>query len=767
VGLFDSKKKHFAYTAAVRVIEDEQLPDIRQKILLSSIMLGKSLNAAFTENMVSASYRKFERMYKYAQSGDYFYGLPNAYIYSNTDGLDIALATLEAEVGHTVELEYLHYRALNNFHMGWQYLHETLGYNPETNIVEGPTAYTGTNVYLDKMVAVHETEEGFAPSATSLGNLEGNSQGGYTPERQAHTAISNLGGLAYTEEARIGPAETESVEIHLIWIHPTTGELTRSFSVLDLSAYSTNREYYHAKYTYDDGGSPAIGYWLYDTATGSNPTLNALFDKPSFVSPGTYFPFAVFRSNSTDRAAPAYAETEEFLTTQKLLNYIDMDFEEVAANIHENPDIDDVQQAVLMMGVPMRSDNQVELAYLHAFFKRLSESLPQAAEFFKTDRIQQIDGRDSNVTGIYAMQFSDADFTMALSFDGLSRTLQTGTLAEEYTNELEIGEVYIDFDFIWGLLFFGYSTSEPEVLVQTDRIYRRQLRPGIYEEIRIANARILTDVDDALREPVAGEGENYLVLPLDYSLVESMSVFDKEELYFRSLHFVFNSHIVQKVKWYETSTFRTIVKFVATAITILSIGTTWELMVAAAAVDGIALTALVFLELILKEFLVSLGIEYVITEVAKITGVELMLILAIAAAAYGGYKALETGKLVMSSSAKNLLGASTAITAGANTQFQRDMDDVLKEFEDLIEAQEALDSKIDEITKELESTSHPELLEVARLQPMTVFGETPVGYFYRTVEAGNVGAASFDIVQNFVEISLRLPSLEDTLGVYS
>jgi hypothetical protein len=47
---------------------------------------------------------------------------------------------------------------------------------------------------------------------------------------------------------------------------------------------------------------------------------------------------------------------------------------------------------------------------------------------------------------------------------------------------------------------------------------------------------------------------------------------------------------------------------------------------------------------------------------------------------------------------------------------------------------------------------------------MVVFGEKPDEYYARTIHSGNVGLESMNIVQNFVDISLRLPTMQETAG---
>jgi hypothetical protein len=764
MGIFSTKKRHYAFTSAVRVIEDSQVPDMRQKILISSVARKKPLNTAFIEQVAGASYRKFERMYSYAKDGRYTFGLPNAYVYTDTDGADIALAVLEAEVGAPVTVEYLRYRPLNNFFMGWKALLGLYGYSPDSNILINLSAYVGFPVYLDKIVAVHSSAAGIDPEFSALGSFDVNSQAGYTPERPAHTSVSGLGALSYIEEMRIGDTETESVELYVLWDNPAQAGLQRYTIVVDLSMYPSEDEYYHAKYTYEQNGVTHTGYWLYDPKTGSSPALNALFDHPTVVNPGTYFPFVIFRSYGYSRADPAYIPAAEIASAEEMLDIIGMDFQEIAASIHSQPGIEDVVQAVMMMGVPLNTENQIELEYLHSYFKRLSEALPQAANYYNLRDVDRARSFESVPTGLYAIRFTDADFHQILSFDGLARSLKAGDLPEEYTNILTVTQARIE-DVIVQLVFSPYFTK-PEVPVQFNRYFRRQIRPGVYEEIVISNLRLTVMVQDQVRSPVEAPGDTLgLLIPLDYELVRDMSAFKRESLYFRSLHLVFNSHIEQKVKWYETVTFRNLLFLAAVVITVLSVGTTWETIPGVAALGGaVAGTALAFFQIVLMDTLIALGLQLAIAKLAEVAGVEVVVVLAIAAAVYGGYKAFETGKLVMSATAKNMLAASAALTDGAGAYLKGAMADLQAEsLKDGLK-QDALWEELEAVTTELASHSHIDLYEDILRAPITMHGESPQDFYSRTVESGNVGARALDIIENFVAISLRLPSIEDTLG---
>ena len=66
--------------------------------------------------------------------------------------------------------------------------------------------------------------------------------------------------------------------------------------------------------------------------------------------------------------------------------------------------------------------------------------------------------------------------------------------------------------------------------------------------------------------------------------------------------------------------------------------------------------------------------------------------------------------------------------------------------------------------EQLEATSAQLLGDnLLKQVPYVVLGESPAGYFNRTVHSGNIGAQSISMIRNYVDLSLQLPKPSDTL----
>lgn len=752
MGMFSTKKKHYVDTQVVRVIEDALVPSALTTAMLNANLRDIDIVEAVKEQISTGSATNFKKMYRYAEKGKYFYGLPDAKVISSNDGLAAAEAALVAEVGGPITLDYMYFRPLNNTHAAWKLIYEAGAYSPVTNQLPALSEAKGYPVYLEKIVAIHGYVAGQLPEKTAIGVWGGSASAGattYTPE----WSTGELQNLSIAQENKFVLGANEAAEIHYVWVDED-GEVFKEFYTYDLSAYDTDQEYYHARYTRNGVRS----YWIYDPKTGGNAALNNVFSNDAFISPGTYFPFAVFRAEGANRATDALMETEEYKTTEKMLSYIGMDFRELADSMHDDSDIANVDQAVLMMAVPIDSQNEVENEYLFKYFEDLHGRLPAAAiklvDYNAPPNLDSQFGLSDGVRPTYAVDISDADFRMTLSFDAIEKKLRAGSIGDigTRTNTSEAVEsLATTFDGI----------EDAPVDIGSARVLRHQVTLGVYEEIRVVNPKLRYHIYRELGAE-GGAIEGGLLIPLDYNVCKSISSLNTGELYFRSLHLVFNSHVVQKIKWYQTGWFAALLTIVAVVVTILTLGTTWKAVVAAATIGA---KVLVILKAIFVLVILPMAVGYAATEIAKVIGPEATAWLAIAAIAIGGYKGYKAGGFAESASARNLLTAANGLQTGAMNAIDILISDLMSEKEAFDAYATAQQEELD-AAKDLLGLADPnlDLLMFGGAQPLILFGESPEFFYNRMAHTGNPGAESLNLIQNFVKNSITLPTIEETLG---
>lgn len=756
MGFFSTKKKHIVDTTVVRVVDDDMLPATLKTAVIRALFKPQDISPTIQDTLLFGSFRNFERAYRFARDGHYVYGLPDDRVMTSSDGLTQAEYAIEADLGHGVTLDYLYFRPINNIHAGRQWATENWGHNHETNELETLSAFFGRTFYLDKLVAVHATAPGLEPDLTSIGNWGTSTQSGATLERPFDISAP-LQSLVIQEEIRVGADEEESVEIHYIGTNAEGGTI-RGFETVSLASYDPDEEYYQARYHYPSGDGTAVGYWTYSPEEGRHPTLDAIFEDPDFVSGGSYFPFVVFRGEDHNRADEDDFGTPTYDSTVKYMKILKMDFQELADTIHENPDINHIDQAVMMMGVPITSTNVTEIMYLHDYFKALRARLPSHSTALPS--LSTINGmtippeQDS-----YAINISDADFKITLSLDGIGYRLRAGNLEEKATNTVQ--DMAAD-----GTLYFpggipaGISTRKVRVL-------SRQIRPGVIEELRIINPRSRYSVYKK-KGVNADLNDERLLVPLDYTITQSFPSLRKEELYYRSLHFVFNSHVVEKTKWYERDEFKIVMIVVSIVITVVTWGadggsTLWAALAAGGATAAAAIIS-ILIELVIQ-FAISQIITFVASKLAELIGVEWVMVLAAIAMVYSTAKGFtSTTEVVKNATAQNMLKAANGLISGAQVelqnQFAEHMQDVA-EFDLLVETRM---TELDEAKKLLDPGIGIDPYTFIGLKPLVVLGESPDSYYQRLAHTGNPGNISLDLIENYAAISLKLPTLADTMG---
>jgi hypothetical protein len=774
MSIFSTKKKHYVDTTVMRVVEDNLVPSALISAIHTTLFTDGDIVDSVLDAALNGSFRNFERMYRWAARTDpagepnYFYGLPDAKVITTSDGFEKAKAAIELELREPIELDYLHFRPINNIHAGFQYVREDWGWDPKTNELKVLTAVFGggdpdavppvlpIKIYLEKMVAVHRAEPGLEPDASTVGTYGESASAGYTEDRAVLDISTGLSGLVAEQDIRIGPDETESVEIYYTF-RDRQGVTQHGTYVLDLSHYD-DVELYQARYTY---GSPEqMGFWIYDARTDVHKALTGLFEV-NFTDPGTYFPFAFIRSDDQEMTADSKMNTEQFKSTEKLLDYIGINYKDMGDSIHENEDVNSIDQAALIMGVPITSTNQVELEYLCDYFADVYNKVPEPA---KHDGARALDLKSRTKLNAtpdesYAVTIEDADFRMVLSFDWITKKYETFVIDPEdfveFTNTLE--EV-ADLTLPGSLVVSGTRAT-------TTRVFTRQITDTVREVIRVGNPRVRYDIYKNKGAEGTAEDDR-LLIPLDYNISRGINLLKREELYYRSLHLVFNSHVVQKTKWYEKKWFKFVLVAVAVVVTVISLGQTWQSIVVAAGV-GATTTALVvaFLQSLVLGFLKGMVFQFAFTEFAKVVGFDITLAVAAALAVYGGFKLSMASTTVAKSSAMNLLGASTMLAKGGQAELGEEFKDLKSDMDDFVLLQEEAAAELERGQELLGMSNHSlDPFVFIGLEPMTMFGEAPSGYFDRAVHAGNVGTESVKIVQNFVDISLKLPTVTETVG---
>ena len=729
MGLFSSKYVTTVGTSVVRVVEDDSIPNSVKAGAIKALLQDGNISEYVMEELVSSVGVRAERMYRYAKD-HYAHGLPSGEVFSSTQGRQQVEATIEQLEGQQVLLDYSYFGPPNTLHMGWMKLIAQYGYNFATNELTVLSAQKGRPVYLKDMVVVVPTAEISTLSPFVLEQWGTAANGGFTPER-----LASGNGLVDLTTPTPVMSSSSATEMHLVvsyvWkASPSHYSRTLEQSlVLSVSEYDETAEYFHAKYRVNG----QIKYWAYKDNSGTYPVLDNVYTESPAVS-GSYFPFAYFRYNK--QSVNSNKTSQAYLTTEKMVKYLGIDYESMATSINENPDIGDVEQAMMVFALPAVSNNQMDCRYLFDYFENLHYTMGGEIQGSSLGLFSSIfrNGVKAN-----AIVIKDAQFKMTLSNNGIYKQMIAGTIGpvgsytSQYSKETGV-EIAVDAE---------TGATYPYPVIKRMHYYRHQVAIGLYEEVSVKDLTMTYYVYGNYTT-TGDETDQILLIPIDRSIAGQYTIKEREELYTRSLHFVFNSRVVTKVKWYQRGIFKVIMFVIAVVITIYN------------PPAGLAAMQLTGAALVIAAIVINLIIGFVLQQAfrlfVKVFGADIAQAIAIIAIIYGGYQMIKAGSL-QGTWATELLQLSNGLNSAALEDRFSDLLDEQKQFGLYAEEQQKL---IDDANKLLE-TSHV-------LNPYVIYGEKPEDFYNRTVHFGNIGTLGITAISSYVDIALTLPKIHDTLG---
>ena len=754
MGLFSSSKETTVGTSVSRVLKDEDIPPNSVTVgTLQAIFQDGDIASHILEELISNIGVKAERMYRYA-ANHYSYGLPSGTTYSGVHGLDEVEALLASIEGGPVLVEYARFGSINNYHAAWMQLIADHGYNPDTNSFSALSTQIGHTVYLESFKVVIPQEIFDTLGSSNLEQWGTSSTAGYTPERAAQDEA--LAAIRKPDKVMVSStAVSEHIIVTYTWTEPLfapahlypegLGRYKQGTFTLPLDQYDGESDFFHVKYSVNG----QTKYWLYEMDTGVHPVLEELYDTPPEAI-GTYFPFAYFRL--AKKSMELKEGTAEYNTSKKLVKYLGINYAEMIEAVHDNPDIKDVEQAMMIFAVPPETDDPIEARYLFDYFRsqyylqntsQHSQAYSGPMEFFRATR-----AHNKNTTII-----ADSSFRMTLGNDGIYRRMVFGSIGQVGVHTADTYRKAKSYEVI------NYESGLPEERgyeVSMHR-YRHQVDDSLYEEIVVERMRLVyrvfgkyVTVGDETGDKVE---KKILLVPIDRAITTNYSLPVRERLYFRSLHYVFNSRVVTKVKWYQSGFFSFLITAIAFVIAVFTFQPQLAAWGASMAAAGWSLKALVMTLAmnLIKQVVVQLAIKLFV----KIVGAEFAFLAAVIGFLAAGYFKL-TGGIEGAPWVDTLLQVATGITQGISDVMAEAMNDLMIEAEQFgLYAEEKIEL-LDSTRKLLEGNN--------LLSPFVIFGESPNDYYNRTVHSGNIGILGISAISNYVDIALALPTFSNTIG---
>lgn len=804
MGLFSSNYVTTVGTSVQRVIKDDSIVSSTKTGLVAGIFSTQQnqLVENVLESIMNGLGVRTERMFSYAKKS-YSVGLPSSKVSTTSDGYGAA-ATILQSLLPGASIDYYHVGPLNNLHVAWASLGTDYGYNYQTNEIGSLSAEKGSPVYLEDMTVVIREATLTERDNGSLEQWGVSAKAGVTPRRDPYSsdfnntltpapfrvaadAASDDGIEVFyvweeTETTIITPAKTETVEgVTTVTPAVTTTKvvLHSENAYVPITGYDRDKDFVHLKYTHNG----VAGYITYQIGSGTYPTIDTIFDgTPDQL--GEFLPFIYFRQGLTDMNDQS--ETPEYKQSKKMVKALGMSYHDIISAIQENPDIAKVEQALLMYAVPANTEEQIEQRYLFDFFNKLYAAAGGSDVGDGWD-IGDVSDAPSNLDGAsmaspldllagniqrqaprIRISIEDSRLSTALSCMGVVKRTKAGNVASpgEYASAFSTETVTYNYTKREGVSTETNSMGETvEVFNDAPHtydapldvfLYQKQITEHVYEELVVYDLKYTFYMWGGY-STIADDLAPFLLIPLDHEITKAYSIVDRELLYTRSMHIIFNAKEVTEVKWYQQTWFSTLVQVVGIVLTIMSLGSDGGFFASGAAAFAAGASAvLAFVIVVVKQLLWNLLIMEGLRLFVKAVGVEAAFLIAIVAMAYGGYKSFQAGSLKGAPWAKDLLSVGNGLSTAVNKTITDSLQLLSKEAESFNFLMKEQWETLKEVNKSMQQQ------EI--LQPQLIYGQTP-DELYNLTYAGNIGVSGgIDSITSYVDIALALPRINDTIG---
>lgn len=698
MGLFDDTVTYIE--SSTQPLYDQNVKGLLDQSIFSSIVQNRNIGTDIVTNIINSIGFKARSMYQFGKltedghSGGYYYGLPSgSYGYYQQARNSQVQMVIESEVGGPIQLITCTLDIANSAHEARRIL-DTQGYDPLTGIVTNPP---------------------FTPQAPSS--------------------------VFYYTGSFLANSTTMTIDYREDWDVAGTPYTANRSTNYTIDAVVLGDLYYYATYFLVDAqGNPTgtLQYWQYRENDGTYLTLDVPDEDEDATS--LYYPVCPIRQNGRD----IRDESDEiWQSVRSCLRRIDVDLEEVASAVHDNPDINDIDHAYIMLGVDIATTTDVGNRFLFNYFSREHDK----------SRIRQV----------------DYDYWVANDVQGGPPPVNIVTVQDAATYKIQMSWNYSTrVDTIGSIGKVGtvektYFITEPihddnnTYSAQTSTLrLRMQVTSGVYSTLEIHGLQhvnyvysgdtVNTSLFEAFDDP---DDKNNFYVPLNIDvLTNDMGVFDTHDVMYEAIRIVFNTKVVQKLKWYETFWGQLVIIIVVAVITFFTGGSTSGAL--ATAIAGTGASAAV--AAILANIVIGIAFKIGIGIVEDVFGEEAGLIVAIFAVVYGSVSVDGSSVSLALPNADSLVGLATAgITYGQTQKFKSESQKLADELEALQEEEEELD----------------ELLNLGLDDPLNIIGigadfdynvtsDSPEQFYDTAIHRQNVGVLSLDSIDLFITGKLKL-----------
>jgi hypothetical protein len=551
-------------------------------------------------------------------------------------------------------------------------------------------------------------------------------------------------------------------------------------------------------------GTPALE--TYRQGSG-NTALDVFFNSDTSVD--EFYPELPLRINNVSINDPSMSSTKTQVDKAfKKLTGSSIDY--LAEQIDNNAQVDSIDHAFIMHGVPLNTSNQSGLQYIYKFFENLiayqGNTSSQFALFENAqgslieDEINEARWSlafENTPEPAHPLYVANADLgskasvqppSFTLKIDGSSsldlrlrwnnirEIMYTGNGARFDNNQtrplLKRGEHLVIQDTVSSFKVKQWQNGNiswnDEDLPKFYLI--RQYAKDYYSVLEITGAMHSNYVYGShavhitAAEAFADSGESPFLVPLHFPTVKEMGINELEDLSRNCSYLLVNSYQIVRTSWWQDN-FRWIIAVVTIVIVIASGGTASGLLgtnLSVGTAVGLTGTAAVIAGAVINMVAAAVVTSLIMKASTKLFGEKAGRIIGVIASFltinYMSGNFGETFELVDLFNADSLIAATNAASNAYVSALNADTMDIIEEMDNAQTAYEEESERIMELAEEVLGVTNNAFNPMIFTDATEYFGESRQSFLDRTLMTGSdIAQVSHGIIEDFVDLTLALP----------
>lgn len=473
----------------------------------------------------------------------------------------------------------------------------------------------------------------------------------------------------------------------------------------------------------------------------------------------SFYPIVPLRIDNNNVLEAAQYENDLRGAVRQSERILKMDLDSIMDSIKESEDNDKIDHVGVAFGTSLTADDTLALKYQAAFFEFVITSYMYGNDpvpaVLRDEEGEIVYDPDSGEPLFSTSNDTPADlednwsqlkrFALSIHQDGMGMTYG-------FKNNAKVSISYRR----------GNLGSKPiKRSVKGKTVYYEiQYEPQVIKVLKLTDCYVKWSLYGTrttqkiwAHNAINDKTDNFFI-PFHQPILDQFSKADQETLLHVSPHGIAISVQRIRLKWYQTTIFKTILIIIAI---IVAIETGYDIYTAIATATSVTAAIIAVGEIVLIQYVEALIFEAFV----DLVGLEIaMIILAI----YYADKMINlisegNSQLFQNMWADKLLKASAGIQTAITSHMQDDIMDLQQDGSDFADETKEILEEIDELRK-MQEALLIDPMSIIDSAPLINFNESPEQYFNRTIHFGNVGTLAYDAVEHYVDLQLKLPEPE-------